>query len=78
MSALLIVSPVNYSLITAPLLLLLLLLLLLATKGKESDATSTDLLRSGLRSSRDLPAYIKRRGCSHLIPANNIIVVCAL
>jgi len=33
MSALLIVSPVNYSLITAPLLLLL-----LATKGKESDA----------------------------------------
>jgi len=35
MSALLIVSPVNYSLITVPLLLLL---LLLATKGKESDA----------------------------------------
>jgi hypothetical protein len=73
MSALLIVSPVNYSLITAPLLLLL-----LATKGKESDAASTDLLRGGLRSSRDLPGYIKRRESSHLMPGNNIIVVCAL
>jgi hypothetical protein len=74
MSALLIVSPVNYSLITAPLLLLL----LLATKGKESDAAPTDLPRSGLRSSRDLPGYIKRRESSHLIPASNIAVVCAL
>jgi hypothetical protein len=66
---------VNYSLITAPLLLLL---LLLATKGKESDAAPTDLLRSGLRSSRDLPGYIKRRESSHLIPASNIVVVYAL
>jgi len=73
MSALLIVSPVNYSLITAPLLLLL-----LATKGKESDAAPTDLPRSGLRSSRDLPGYIKRRESSHLIQASNIVVVCAL
>jgi hypothetical protein len=68
MSALLIVSRVNYSLITAPLLLLP------GTRGKESESALAAPLSSGLAAGGIFQDILNGKESSHLIPVNHITV----